>query len=96
MVKLARKGFDKNILSKRNLELAKEWHLTKNGKITPDNITVGSDRKAWWLCEKSHEWESEIGSRNRGVGCPYCAGRRVSKDNSLAALNPELAKEYGL
>ncbi|PEE35651.1 zinc-ribbon domain-containing protein [Bacillus pseudomycoides] len=31
-----------NSLAKRNPELAKQWHETKNGKLTPFDVTYGS------------------------------------------------------
>ena len=35
-------------------EIAKEWHPTKNGKLTPKECTQGSDKKVWWICPKNH------------------------------------------
>jgi hypothetical protein len=29
--------------------LVKEWHPTKNGDLTPDDFTHGSNKKVWWL-----------------------------------------------
>lgn len=26
-------------------ELANEWHLTRNGKLTPDEVTIGSHNR---------------------------------------------------
>ena len=75
-------------------ELAKEWHPTKNGKLTPNDVTAGSNKKVWWMDKYGHEWEAIISSRSRGRGCPYCAGRKVCKDNCLATTHPELAKEW--
>ncbi|MDI6534995.1 zinc-ribbon domain-containing protein (plasmid) [Bacillus mycoides] len=45
-----------NSIAIRNPELAKQWHETKNGKLTPFHVTVGSNKKAWWKCEKGHEF----------------------------------------
>lgn len=67
-----------NSLASLNPSLAKEWHPTKNGKWTPDNVTCGSDYKAWWICESGHEWEIGVQQRNKAKsGCPYCSGHRV-------------------
>ena len=33
-------------LAQANPELAKEWHPTKNGELTPDGIRFGSDKKS--------------------------------------------------
>ncbi|MFA7219497.1 MAG: zinc-ribbon domain-containing protein [Synergistaceae bacterium] len=85
---------EENCLATLNPELAKEWHPTKNGNLTPYDVTCGSDIKVWWGCSKGHEWESKICNRNKGNNCPYCSGQRVCKDNCLATLNPELAKEW--
>jgi len=51
-----------------------EWHLTKNGKLTPYDVTWGSGKYAWWKCaECDHEWEATISSRtSRNSGCPEC------------------------
>src|SRR3989339_466869 len=75
-------------------KLAKEWHPVKNGKLTPRDITPGSGRKVWWKCVKGHAWEDTISHRRRGDGCPYCSGHRVCKENSLAAKNGKLAREW--
>jgi len=62
-----------------NPSLAKEWHPTKNGKLTPKDVSPNSSKKVWWICGKKHEWEATIQSRNNGIGCPYCAPRKVIK-----------------
>ena len=38
--------------------LIKEWHPIKNEKLTPYDVTPGSGRKVWWICEKGHEWQA--------------------------------------
>jgi len=85
---------DDNSLQALNPELAGQWHPSKNEGLTPNDVTAGSHKKAWWICEKEHEWDASIASRNQGVGCPYCAGRLACDDNSLQTLNPELAKQW--
>lgn len=37
-----------NLMAK-NPKLSREWHPTKNGGLTPYNITPGSSKKAWWI-----------------------------------------------
>src|SRR6266851_5044227 len=43
-------------------ELATEWHPNKNGNLTPDAVTPGSNKKVWWRCsiDPSHEWEALV------------------------------------
>jgi len=75
-------------------ELAKEWHPYKND-LKPDEVMPGTHKKAWWICSRGHEWQAEVKSRTTGVGCPYCAGKKVLKGfNDLATLNPDLAAEW--
>jgi hypothetical protein len=60
-------------------DLALQWHPTKNGKLTPDKVTSGSNRKAWWRCNKGHVWQAIINDRaNKNRGCRICAGRSTS------------------
>jgi hypothetical protein len=79
--------------------LAKQWHPTKNGALTPADVVVGSGRLVYWQCPKSkdHVWRTRVLARTRDgklAPCPFCARRRVSPsgDNSLARTHPRLAK----
>ena len=75
-------------------ELLKEGHPTKN-TCNPFELMPGTHKKVWWRCKKGHEWEAEIKSRVSGVGCPYCANKKILKGfNDLATVNPELAAEW--
>jgi hypothetical protein len=91
-----RKAVLSNCLATLNPEIAKEWHPTKNGKLTSYNFTLGSNVKVWWKCNKGddHEWKSSIINRAKGNGCPICIGKKVVPSNCLATLNPKLAKEW--
>ena len=33
-----------------NPEVASEWHPTKNGKLSPKEISPKSNKKVWWQC----------------------------------------------
>ncbi|MCL2765259.1 MAG: zinc-ribbon domain-containing protein [Treponema sp.] len=83
-----------NCLQTLRPELAKQWHPTKNGNLTPSDVTIGTSKKVWWRCEKGHEWEAPVHNRTKGYGCSICSGHQVSSDNSLLTLNPELAKQW--
>lgn len=83
-----------NCLATLHPEAAKEWHPSKNGDLSPKKVTPHSQKKVWWQCKNGHEWQSSVGYRTMGYGCPYCDGRKVSKDNCLATLNPQLASEW--
>jgi len=82
-------------LAEVNPEVSAQWHPTKNGNLLPTHFSASSNRKAWWLCGKGHEWEAVINSRRDGVGCPYCAGKRVIKgETDLSTVNPDLAQQW--
>ena len=77
--------------------LAAEWHPTKNGSLTPDDVTSKSAKKVWWQCKRhqSHEWQAQVGNRlHHSQGCPYCANKRVCSTNNLKACYPEIAKQW--
>ena len=92
-----RKLTNKNRFSLLYPDIAKEWHPTKNGDLRPENFMRASHKKVWWKCSKGddHEWETTISHRaKRGQGCPYCVGKKTSKDNNLLILCPDIAKEW--
>ena len=74
---------------------ARRWHPTKNYPTEEYEVSLGSNRKVWWICEKGHESltrraEAEV----RGYGCPYCTNRLVCRDNCLATVHPQIAKQW--
>lgn len=84
-----------NCLATLNPKLSKEWHPTKNGSLTPYNVTHGSNKKVWWKCENGHEWESTIGNRvKKETICPFCFGKIPTNENNLLVVNPKLCKEW--
>ena len=87
-----------NNLLDLNPKLANDWHPTKNKDLKPENFTLFSNKQVWWQCSKvdDHEWKTSISNRrrSRGGGCPFCAGKKVSKSNNLLARNPEVASEW--
>lgn len=82
-------------LAYRFPELAKEWHPTKNGDLTPFDITCGSGKKVWWFGECGHEWDDTVSHRTEGRACPYCSNHRILLGcNNLFATNPELETQW--
>jgi hypothetical protein len=74
-----RKVYIDNCFATLNPLLVKEWHTTKNGCLTPYDVTSKSHKKVWWICIKGHEWKTSIDVRARGRGCPICSRGPVSK-----------------
>lgn len=84
-----------NALAIRRPELAYEWNYEKNGALTPSTISFSSGKSVWWRCERGHEWQERVGNRSQfGYGCPYCSGKRPTKDHNLAVLHPILIQEW--
>ena len=76
-------------------DLAKEWHPTKNGSLTPDMFSPRSNHSAWWICILNHEWPAKIDSRARGTGCPYCSNHKILPGfNDLATKRSDLMREW--
>lgn len=90
-----------NCLATLRPDLAKQWHPTKNGDLTPYDVTCRSKKEAWWQCPNNpkHEWLSIIYNRDRGNGCPYCiksqgGHTRSSEDYNLLVCSPHIAEEW--
>jgi hypothetical protein len=49
-------------LSESHPDLAKEWEHEKNHPLTPDDVTAGSGKKCWWVCEKGYDYFAVIHS----------------------------------
>ncbi|MBI5634356.1 MAG: zinc-ribbon domain-containing protein [Nitrospirae bacterium] len=81
-------------LAETNRMLVKQWHPTKNALLTPATVMAGSARRVWWKCGKGHEWLARISHRNYGAGCPYCSGRCVTKERSLAVVHRQLTRQW--
>ena len=86
-------------------EIASEWHPTKNGSLTPNDVTSGSNKKVWWLKPYDDpktgkhwefEWPAAICDRCfKKYGCPQLSGNRLEQGfNDLASLYPEIATQW--
>ena len=85
-----------NDLASQRPDLAAQWHPEKNGGMAPADIPLGSHYKAWWVCEKGHEWQAIVKSRAiNGTDCPVCTNRKLTPgENDLAATHPDLARQW--
>lgn len=82
-------------LLKNSKDLMKEYCYEKNLGLDLDKITIGSNVKIWWKCSLGHEWESTVGNRNKGSGCPYCSNYKAwAGYNDIVTVSPELANEW--
>ena len=79
------RGF--NDLATVNPDLAKQWHPSLNGNLTPEGVTYGSGKKVWWICKNGHSYVAAVCNRARGSGCPTCS-------DALRTSFPEQAMYY--
>jgi len=65
-----------NDLATVNPKVAAQWHPFLNGRLTPQMVTAGSSRVAWWLCDEGHVWRTAIANRAlpgyKETQCPFC------------------------
>ena len=80
-------------------EIAKEWHPSRNGKLTPNLFTPRSGEVVWWLCLKcGNEWRAPISNRSGNHGCDKCATikRNETKRNNFSSTRQILDNELCL
>lgn len=87
---------NENCISTTHPYIAQQWHFSLNGGLTPNDVQAKSTKRVWWICERGHEWKTEVRVRcERKNGCPYCAGHRAFPgENDLASQRPDLIKEW--
>lgn len=77
--------------------ISEEWNWPENNKIGiyPNEITAGSNRKAWFTCPDCNgSYDACIYDKTAGkIKCPYCSGTRVLQGfNDLQSKYPIMVK----
>ncbi len=87
---------DINALSLTHESIARQWHPSLNGSLTPDDVVAGSERPVWWLCEdEGHEWETApVNRTEKGSGCHYCTRQKAHPTTCFAVTHPEAAATW--
>lgn len=86
-----------NSLGKLRPDIAKLWHPTKNGNMTPDNVTCGSNRLIWWKGDCGHEYQKTPAQmcKTEKKHCPYCNNQKLLVGfNDLETRFPEIAQQW--
>jgi hypothetical protein len=84
-----------NDLATTHPAIAAKWHPTKNGVKTPQSITAGSSKRAWWLGDCGHSWSATVGKLTSGRGCAVCRGLQIELGvNDLASQYPAVAAQW--
>lgn len=94
----------KGSLAETHPILASAWHPTKNGALTPYEVTAWTSARFWWQCKCGYEWlSSPLAGREDSVPCQKCVYLRAAEKNkanallrngSLATTHPKLASEF--
>ena len=80
-----------NDLATKNPELIAKWDWGKNSTILPVQVSAGSPRSVYWLCELGHSFSSPIVNMAHGAGCPFCSSSALLPGfNDLATTHPDL------
>ena len=85
---------ESNLLVIKFPHLVKGWHYKKNINYNLYTITCSSHKKVWWFCKNRHEYERSVASYVKTNKCPICSGVKIIKENSFAAKQPILIKEW--
>lgn len=69
------------------------WDHNRN-IYSPNELTCGSGKRIYLLCEMGHQWDASVHDIARGRGCPYCAEKKILAGfNDFGTLFPDLLKE---
>lgn len=72
------KGFNDLLTTHPNY--CDEWDYTKN-IIKPTEVSRGSKKKVWWICQKGHSYNQQISTKtNQNQGCPICQNSKGEKE----------------
>ena len=71
-----------------------EWD--ESNSVDPDTISPHTNKKYRWHCSYGHPiyLASANKTSQNGGNCPYCSHQKLTKENSLAVVNPQLAEEW--
>lgn len=84
-------------------QLVKEWHVLKNGSLTPLEVSRSDKRPVYWKCQVCGcEFVKSVRDRYyQGAKCPGCLAKQQKQplrmkrvEQSLAYLNPFLMREW--
>lgn len=81
-------------LAEERPELVAQW--ARSNELSPSEVSCGSHKKVWWVCDKGHTWEATVKNRALiGSGCPYCEHRAVLNGfNDLQTAFPDVSRTW--
>jgi Probable Zinc-ribbon domain len=94
-----KKPTSENNFARLHPNLLIEWDYLKNEKkgLDPFKILPNVMKLASWICPNCKSYYDAMvchRTRTNNSACPYCAGQKINKTNSIESLYPKLAKEW--
>ena len=74
---------------RQDIDIDAAW--SEKNEVAANKVSVDSDTFIWLKClaGKNHpDYDMRARALKEGSGCPYCAGKRVCKENSLGYFHP--------
>lgn len=67
-------------LASQRPDIVKEWDYERNRGITPDQVSLRSNKRVNWICPNGHRYEASVAHRTGTVKslnpCPVCRSER--------------------
>lgn len=84
-----------------NENLMKEWDFENNQGLDPAELSLGSNKIAFWICSLcGNQWRASVYSRVvKGSCCRKCSARRrleFDASKSIYKTHPEIAKDWSV
>jgi hypothetical protein len=74
-------------------DIAKYWHPTMNGDLTPFDVTPHANDYVYWLCSKGHTTSALINSKAGGYTCGEC---KVAYKSKIEGMFRNAFRDSGL
>ena len=79
-------------LAARDPVLAGQWHLTRDGTLTPADVVASARRRVCGSARPGTKWQAQVRDRTAGgTGCPRCP-RPAAR--TLLVGHPRLAEQW--
>lgn len=66
-----------NSLASKFPEIAKEFDYELNGNLSPEFLSVSSNKKVWWKCPHGDSYLMSVIKRTTGRNCPICSNHQI-------------------
>ncbi|MGO4455323.1 zinc-ribbon domain-containing protein [Arthrobacter sp. RAF14] len=84
-----------NDLATTHPQVAEQWDAEANWPWTNHQVTAGSRFEAAWKCAWGHRYRRRVSERVKGLGCPYCAHKKLLPGfNDFATERPDIAADW--